>query len=261
MKIEKFSDGVAICGNSSSQEVLDEIKRQTEDQKLNLVATDPPYGNIVDEEWDKWSDGQKTFVNWMLDWTQKFSELLVDGGALYVWGGYGIPGFRPFFEYAHRVEHESVMQISNLITWHKKRAYGVQHNYLSTREELLYMTKGNPKKPAVFNVPYLETKRGYAGYNPKYPAKSEFYRRTNVWTDITEIFSGKVHPTQKPLRVVEIPIEVSTNPGQWVVDPFAGSMTTAFAARKLNRKWICVEKDPSIFDASVESLRQGDRKK
>ena len=261
MKIEKFEDGLAICGDCTSQEVIDEIKNALGDSKLKAVVTDPPYGNIIDEEWDKWHDGQKKFVDWMMSWTNTFSDLIVDGGAMYVWGGYGIPGFRPFFEYAHRVEYETPMRISNLITWHKKRAYGVQHNYLSTREEILYMVKGNIKKPATFNVPYLDTKRGYAGYDAKYPAKSEFYRRTNVWTDITEIFSGKVHPTQKPLQVFEIPILANTNEGDWLLDPFAGSMTAAFAARKLNRNWICVERDEKIFDDAVEAIKTTKRKR
>jgi len=138
---------------------------------------------------------------------------------MYVWGGYGKPGFRPFFEYAHRVESETDMKIANLITWQKRRAYGVQHNYLSTREEFLYMVKGDIKRPAVFNVPYLDTKRGYTGYNAKYPAKSEFYRRNNVWTDITEILrqgpsSPKAHQgfrdshprKHEPRRLVVRPI-------------------------------------------------------
>ena len=261
LKVEKFNDGVAICGDATKQDVIDEIRRQLGDDPVHLVATDPPYGNIIDEEWDKWGKGQGAFVAWMVDWTKTYSDLLVQGGSMYVWGGYGIPGFRPFFEYASKVESLTDLQMSNFVTWSKKRAYGLSYNYLSTREELLFMVKGNPKKPAVFNVPYLETKRGYAGYNAKYPAKSEFYRRTNVWTDVTEIFSGKVHPTQKPLRVIEIPIEASTNPGQWVVDPFAGSMTTAFAARKLDRRWICVEQDATTFDEAVEALRNGKRKR
>jgi DNA modification methylase len=137
----------------------------------------------------------------------------------------------------------------------------VQHNYLSTREEILYMVKGNIKKPVTFNVPYLDTKRGYAGYNAKYPAKSEFYRRNNVWTDITEIFSGKVHPTQKPLQVFEIPILTNTNEGDWLMDPFAGSMTAAHAARNLGRNWICVEKDETIFDSAVEAMNSTKRKR
>lgn len=261
MKVETFPDGIAICGDCTDVAVLDEVKRQLGDKLTHVVVTDPPYGNIIDEEWDKWSNGQKTFVDWMLKWTNDYADILIDGGAFYVWGGYGIPGFRPFFEYSARLESETSLRMSNIVTWSKKRAYGVQHNYLATREDVLYLVKGNVKKPAVFNVPYLDTKRGYAGYNAKYPAKSEFYRRTNVWMDITEIFSGKVHPTQKPLRVYEIPIETNSNPGDWIVDPFAGSMTAAFAARKLDRRWICVERDEKMFDESVEALRSGKRKR
>lgn len=261
MKIELFNDGVAICGDSTDQGVIDEVKRHLGDNGAALVATDPPYGNVIKEEWDRWGKGQAAFVDWMISWTKAYGDLLIDGGAMYVWGGYGVQGFRPFFEYSSRIEKESNLQISNFITWTKKRAYGVSHNFLSCREDIVFMIKGNPKKPAVFNIPYLTTKRGYAGYNAKYPAKSEFYRRTNVWNDVTEIFSGKVHPTQKPLRVTEIPIEVSSDKGQWVVDPFAGSMTTAFAARNLERRWICVEKDVKTFDEGVAALRQGRRKR
>lgn len=261
MKVERLEGGVAICGDSTSSEVIDQIRVELADEPLKLVATDPPYGNVVDESWDKWSDTQRSFTDWMVGWTNTYTDLLTTGGAMYVWGGWGIDGFRPFFEYASRIERESSLKIANFITWSKRRAYGVQHNYLSTREDMIYMVKGNPKRPATFNIPLLDTKRGYAGYDTKYPAKSEFYRRTSVWTDITEIMSGKVHPTQKALRVVEIPIEVNTNPGDWVVDPFAGSMTTAHAACKLGRRWICVERDEKIFDAAIAELKDGARKR
>jgi DNA modification methylase len=89
----------------------------------------------------------------------------------------------------------------------------------------------------------------------KYPAKSEFFRRTNVWDDITEIMRGKTHINQKPRRLMEIPIEVHTEPGEWVLDPFAGSGTTAHAARALGRRFVVVEKDPEEFEKMVASLR------
>jgi site-specific DNA-methyltransferase (adenine-specific) len=153
------------------------------------------------------------------------------------------------------VEIKDQFELANLITWKKRRAYGVQWNYLFTREELAYFVKGPMKKPRKFHVPLLDEKRGYAGYNAKYPAKSEFYRRSNVWTDITELMRGKVHPTEKVQRLHEVMIEVHTDPGEWIIDPFAGSGVTGFAARKLGRRFALVESDPTIFDDMVKRLR------
>ena len=59
----------------------------------------------------------------------------------------------------------------------------------------------------------------------------------------------KIHPTQKPLELIEELIEVSTIPGEVVLDPFAGSGVVGKAALKLKRKVILVEKDPDIFNA------------
>lgn len=97
------------------------------------------------------------------------------------------------------------------------------------------------EKPKTFNIPLLDEKRGYAGYNADYPAKSEFLRRTNVWTDVTELFKGKIHPAEKPSRLAEIMIETSSNPDDLVVDFFAGSGSTGVAAQKLNRRCILIE--------------------
>jgi DNA modification methylase len=253
MKKIEFNDGLALCADATARETLDEVRTWLGDSVIPLIATDPPYGNIVMERWDRTKLTDDEYAQNMIDWTRLWSELLIQGGAFYVWGGIGLPGFRPFIKYLMRVEDDN-FKMANLITWGKKRAYGVSNNYLFTREELAYFTKGNPKKPYRFNIPLLDEKRGYAGYNKKYPAKSEFYRRTNVWSDINEIFSGKLHPTQKASKVVEIPIEVHTNPGEIVVDPFAGSGSTAQAARKLGRRFVVIEQDEKIFDDMVARL-------
>ena len=102
------------------------------------------------------------------------------------------------------------------------------------------LVKGD--RPATFNIPLLDEKRGYAGYNPDYPARSEFKRRTNVWTDITELFRGKINPCEKPSRLAEIMIATSSNPGDLVLDLFAGSGSTGVAADKLGRRCILIEK-------------------
>lgn len=254
MRIEQVDGGYAICADSTEVGTALQVRQFTGD--VPLIVADPPYGNILPERWDVWSDGEEAFVQWMLDWTRTWQRTLLPNAAFYIWGGIGVPDFRPFFRYLSRVEHDTELKIANLITWKKKRAYGVKHNYLFTREECVYLFNGaDIKKPRCFNIPLLEEKRGYAGYNEKYPAKSEFYRRTNVWTDITEIMQGKVHDAQKQQRVIEIPIEVHTAPGEWVIDPFAGSGTTAHAARKLGRRFVVIEKDEKTFEEMLARLR------
>lgn len=253
MRVERLEDGLIVEGCFPDPEVVNLIK--SECGPLPLVICDPPYGNVVEDVWDRTKMTDVQFSDWMLGWTREIGEICLPASALYVWAGIGTPGFRPFYKYAYEVEKLTEYTIGNHITWSKRRAYGTATNYLFTREELLYLVKGDPKKPRLFNIPLLEEKRGYAGFSAKYPAKSEFLRRTNVWGDINELFRGKVHTAQKPDRLHEVLIEAHTSPGEWVLDPFAGSGTTGRAARKLGRKFVLVDKDPVSFELCLKSLK------
>jgi DNA modification methylase len=257
--IVRFENGVAVRGEFPG----DEVRRALADVgQLPLTIADPPYGNILKVGWDRaprWDDA--LFCDWMIGWTRVIAELSLPGSALYVFGGVGRPAengkppFRPFLRYLVEVELRTSYVLSTPITWKKKRAYGIQWGYLFTREEIAYLVLGDRKKPRKFTVPLLDTKRGYAGYDKRYPGKSEFLRRTSVWDDVTEILRGKMHEAQKPERLMEIPIETHTDPGEWVLDPFAGSGTTAMAARKLGRRFVVVERDEGEFDKMVSRIR------
>jgi site-specific DNA-methyltransferase (adenine-specific) len=208
-----------------------EVTRRWPSDSVPLVVTDPPYGEITKEPWDVAA----------YDTLQEHLErLLRPGGTAYVWGGIGKPGNRPFFTWLSRLEQNGVLTLYDVITWKKRRAYGKSDAYLFTREECAMLAKGS--KPSTFHVPLLNEKRGYAGFNAKYPAKSEFLRRSNVWADITELFKGKIHPTEKPSSLAEVMIATSSNPNDSVVDLFAGSGSTGVAARKLWRRVVLVEK-------------------
>lgn len=252
--IHPVKNGYVVHGDVNDGALVQAVKQLI--GPVPLIVSDPPYGRIVMEEWDRIKVDDHIFSRWMIDWTNQWSSnVLDDGAAFYVWGGIGVPGFRPFMKYVVDVENPGAFELANMITWAKKRAYGVQHNYLFTREECAYFTKGNSKKPKIFNVPLLSTVRGYTGYNKKYPAKSSNYRRTNVWTDVTEIMRGKKHPTQKAQRLYEIIIEVHTNPGDWVVDLFTGSGACADAAQKLGRKFVIVESDVDYVNTLIARLK------
>lgn len=257
LSIAHLHHGVAIHGDGTAPEVVSWVANHC--GKLPLINADPPYGNIVSQTWDSTQMDDQDFCSWMMGWTKAWATTLHPGGAFYVWGGVGKPGFRPFFRYLSEVESKTPLSLANLITWAKKRAYGVQHNYLFTREECAYLMLGDIKHPRRFHVPLLDKERGYEGYNEKYPAKSKFLRRTNVWSDITEIMRGKLHPTQKARRVMEIPIQVHTDPGEWVVDPFAGSGTTGIAAASLGRRYVVIEKDGVEYAKMLRNLEEAER--
>ena len=259
----EFNDGCVINGDCMDPEVLQFVKGYVP-EKFAAIVCDPPYGNIVNEKWDKTKLNQEQFSEWMFSWTKIWWPLLHDGGAYYVWGGIGVSKFRPFFVFLSKAEDRDDIEmiLATQITWSKRRAYGVQKNYLFTREELAYFVKGRENKPRVFNIPLLDKLRGYDGFNKNYPAKSKFLRRTNVWTDINELFKGKYHSTQKPLKVMEIPIEVNSNEDEWILDMFAGSGATGFAARNLNRKFVLIEQDPEHYKSIVsrlEKFKPGDK--
>jgi hypothetical protein len=65
----------------------------------------------------------------------------------------------------------------------------------------------------------------------------------DVWTDIPPALGAQDmgYPTQKPLALLERIIQASSNPGDWVLDPFCGCGTAIAAAQKLNRRWIGID--------------------
>lgn len=63
-----------------------------------------------------------------------------------------------------------------------------------------------------------------------------------------------IHPTQKPVRLLERLLALTTHPGDVVLDPFAGSCSTAIACVNTNRKFIGFEIDKEYYDAGVKRL-------
>jgi site-specific DNA-methyltransferase (adenine-specific) len=67
---------------------------------------------------------------------------------------------------------------------------------------------------------------------------------------------GKLNPTQKPVALFEYLIRTYTNPGDVVLDPTAGSMTTAIAAMNTGRSYICIEKDPIEYQKGLKRVEE-----
>ena len=94
-------------------------------------------------------------------------------------------------------------------------------------------------RKAIFKGTYKQTKTGY----PK-----NILKITND--------TNKLHPTQKPVALMEYLIKTYTNEGDLVLDNVAGSGTTGVACKNTNRNYILIEKEPEYCKIAEERLSQ-----
>lgn len=66
--------------------------------------------------------------------------------------------------------------------------------------------------------------------------------------------NNRLHPTEKPLNLIELLLRTKSNENDLILDCFSGSGTTAIACHNLKRRFICIEKDYDYWKASVERL-------
>jgi DNA modification methylase len=82
--------------------------------------------------------------------------------------------------------------------------------------------------------------------------------RPAIWrTNIEK--NGNVHPTQKPVALMEMLLADFTNYGETVLDPFAGSGTTGVAAVKMGRTFTGVEREQKYFDIACKRIEDAQR--
>ena len=93
--VHREPDGAVIHASATDAGTIDLI-RSCIDGPVGAVIADPPYGGILDIRWDRTSATQHEYTDWMLGWMGAYTALLPPGGAFYLWGGFGKPGFRPF---------------------------------------------------------------------------------------------------------------------------------------------------------------------
>lgn len=101
-------------------------------------------------------------------------------------------------------------------------------------------------------------------YDKLFPKFEGKYGITNVW-DHPPLHSSErirlpkstkyAHLNQKPLKLIRMTIEVSSNPGDVIWEPFGGLCTAGLAAYFTNRKALCAEIDERIFELAVERIK------
>ena len=222
------------------------------DQQVDMIFADPPYFlsnggkkiqgtqmvSVDKGSWDK-LDSLEQINSFNRKWIDACKALLKDNGTIWVCGT---------FHNIYSVEmclKEAGFQIINIITWQKSDptpTWGDLHFNFSS--EYIICARKNPKSRHYFNFELMKQMNGGV-------------LMPDVWklptVGMWEKTCGK-HPTQKPLRLLYRIILASTQIGETILDPFAGSCTTGIAANLLDRKFIGI-------DQSEEYLNLGIRRK
>ncbi|HRQ22131.1 MAG TPA: site-specific DNA-methyltransferase [Anaerolineales bacterium] len=243
---------------------LDQLKTKKFSKSVDLTFLDPPFNQNKDYKFHNDNLSNEEYWQMMKDVCQQVFNVTSEGGAIYFMQR------EKNTEDVLRCVRETGWTLQNLIIWKKKTsAVPVTSKYGKHYQILAYATKG--EKARVFNRLRI---------SPPLPANYKFEREngvyvTDVWDDIRELTSGyfagdeairdkngeRFHKQQSPLALLARIILSSTNPGDVVLDPFAGTGTTLLAAHQLNRSSISIEIDPQnakMIEKRLSNIREAD---
>tara|TARA_R110000823_G_scaffold176992_2_gene309548 strand:- start:463 stop:1392 length:930 start_codon:yes stop_codon:yes gene_type:complete len=98
---------------------------------------------------------------------------------------------------------------------------------------------------------HLPLKTGAKLYKKIYLHENPGKACTDLWDDIHSISQGsegRKYPTAKPVKLLERIIEISSDPGDWILDPMCGSGTTARACENMGRKCTLIDVNPEVVE-------------
>lgn len=227
------------------------------DKSVDLIIADPPYFRIYGEFDFQNFKNENEYIQWCKSWLLECKRILKDTGTLILYGSLGKRQIT-FARLAIMIEDEKMFLRQNWITQRNTRGIGSKKNYMSAREELLFLTKTDNY---TFNIPYLEEKslRKDLGANGK-PRKNTYKRVSNVWYDITEASQSStercMHPTVKALKLCDRIIQTHSNKNDLIFICFAGSGSEIISAINNDRKVIACEINNDYINLAIKRIKK-----
>jgi len=222
---------------------------KVENKSVDLLIVDPPYN--LDKNFHGNGFKKKTeedYAEYTEKWIEAVKPKLKDNASVYVccdWKSALVIG--------------SILSkhfiLRNRITWQREKGRGAKANWKNSMEDIFFATVS---ENYTFNLDAVkQRKKVLAPYrengSPKDwedTAEGKFRNTcpSNFWDDIAvpywSMSENTAHPTQKPEKLIAKLILASSNKGDLILDPFAGSGTTAVVAKKLSRNYIGIEQNP-----------------
>jgi len=219
------------------------------DGSVDMIFADLPYGTTICE-WDSLIPLDEL-------WPQ-LNRVIKDGGAMI---------FTASEPFTATLISSNTKHYRYSWVWEKTRSTGsthANHRPLKAHEDVLVffnkrgtynpqMTKAKRRKEKEYEVKAHPT----LSPNPlkrKFDNKGMAYPRSVI--KIANPNHDNIHPTQKPVKLLEYFIKTYSNTGDLILDPCAGSATTAVACDNLERRWICIEQDDGYYEDATKRINR-----
>jgi site-specific DNA-methyltransferase (adenine-specific) len=234
---------------------------------IDLLFIDPPYNIYKRFNLTKFKEmGGAKYEEWIDSWLSKMVRLLKANASIYICSDWR--SSNAVYDVARKY-----FKIQNRITWEREKGRGAKSNWKNCTEDIWFCTVSNNY---TFNIDDIKIKRKViAPYRTKDGKPKDWeengknnFRTTypsNIWTDMTVPFwsmpENTEHPTQKPEKLLAKIILASSNKGDFVFDPFAGSGTTMVTAKKLGRNFAGIEIDELYCCLTAKRLELAEKDK
>jgi site-specific DNA-methyltransferase (adenine-specific) len=252
MKEKDFFDSIVnkiIQGDSL------ELMKKIPDNSVDVTFADPPFN--LRKKYNSYYDKHDVdkYLAWCKEWLFEMVRITKPTGSIFV---HNIPKWLIYFG-------SYLNEIAIFRHWIAWDAMGspLGKTLLPNHYGILYYVKSDKFK--FYDIRMLHKRcrncryilQDYGGkknqMHPFGPLVSD------VWTDIHRIRHKKrrdEHPCQLPIHLLERLLLMSSDEGDIVLDPFIGTGTTAVAAKKLGRKFIGIDIDPTYVEISKKNLEK-----
>lgn len=210
-----------------------EVMKEIPEKSVDLVVTDPPYtmtkrGKSCRPNWMPDSMGDNVFNGDIPDtklWMSECYRVLKEGTHFYTFTNTN--DITNYLTIAQSVG----FKLHNIISMIKDT--GMPNRWYYKQTELVLFFRKGKAKPI-----------------------NNYTSRDNVKVVMPKKSTGKLHITEKPLDFISTLVTNSSKPGELILDPFAGSGTTAIAALNCGRFFIGIEKEQKYYDIANQRIEQ-----
>lgn len=227
-----------------------EVMKSFPDEKIDLVFADPPFN--IGIKYDKYNDllPYNEYYSWCEKWIEELYRLLKSNGSIYIAIG------DEFAAEINIILKKTGFYFRNWIIWYYTFGQNQRKKFNRSHTHILYFTKD--KEKFTFNDEQIRIPSArLMVYNDKraHP-KGKVPDDVWVFSRVCGTFKERLgnHPCQMPENLLERIIKASSNVNDIVLDPFGGTGTTAYIAKKFNRKYIIIEISEKYFNIIKKRL-------